>query len=133
MVNTMPDDVEDIKKKKMEDMQNKSSAPDHPIVATDDNIEELTQTYPLLLVDFWAEWCMPCKMYAPTLEEFAKDMKGKVAVAKLNVDENRATATKYQTMSIPTTILFKDGKPVDKVIGAVPKERLVQLVERYME
>jgi len=133
MVNTMPDDVEDIKKKKMEDMQNKSSAPDHPFVATDDNIEELTQTYPLLLVDFWAEWCMPCKMYTPTLQEFAKDMKGKVVVAKLNVDENRATATKYQTMSIPTTILFKDGKPVDKVIGAVPKERLVQLVERYME
>ncbi|MHC1604463.1 MAG: thioredoxin [Candidatus Methanofastidiosia archaeon] len=108
-----------------------STAPDHPIAATDDNFDKLLEEHPLLLVDFWAEWCMPCKMFAPTLEAFAKDMNGKVTVAKLNVDENRATALKYRTMSIPTAILFKDGQPIDKVIGAVPKETLVQMIKRY--
>lgn len=124
--------AEDIKKRKLKKMMDNANEQDHPLVATDDNFSQLLSENKLLLVDFWASWCMPCKMFGPTVEEFSKDMNGKVAVAKLNVDENRASAAKYQTMSIPTAILFKDGEPVDKVIGAVPKQQLASMVERYL-
>jgi len=125
------DTVDEIKRKKMEELKQKISIPDHPLIATDENFDQLLNENKMVLVDFWAEWCMPCKMFGPTIEEFAKDMKGRVTVAKLNVDESRGVAMKYNTMSIPTTILFKDGKPIDKMIGAVPKERLIELIKRY--
>ncbi|MBU8267081.1 thioredoxin, partial [Staphylococcus aureus] len=69
------------------------------------------------LVDFWATWCGPCKMIAPVLEELAADYEGKADILKLDVDENPSTAAKYEVMSIPTLIVFKDGQPVDKVVG----------------
>ncbi len=76
------------------------------------------------LVDFWATWCGPCKMIAPVLEELAADYEGKADILKLDVDENPSTAAKYEVMSIPTLIVFKDGQPVDKVVGFQPKEKL---------
>jgi thioredoxin 1 len=126
------DEVDEIKKRKMEEMANAAAAPAEPLHATEENFDQLLKDNPLLLVDFWAEWCMPCKMFGPTVAAFAKDMQGKVAVAKLNVDESRAIAARYNTMSIPTTILFKDGQPIDKMVGAVPKERLADMVSRYL-
>ena len=125
------DEVDEIKKRKMEDMA-KAAASAEPIHATEENFDQLLKDNQLLLVDFWAEWCMPCKMFGPTVAAFAKDMHGKVTVAKLNVDESRAIAARYNTMSIPTTILFKDGQPIDKMVGAVPKERLADMVNRYL-
>ena len=83
------------------------------------------------LVDFWEPWCGPCKMIAPVLEEVAQDVEGKADIAKLNVDDNQATASEYEVMSIPTLILFKDGQPVDKVVGFQPKEQLVSLIEKH--
>ncbi len=82
-----------------------------------------------VVVDFWAEWCGPCKMIAPALEEIATEMAGKVKVAKLNIDENPSTAIKYGVRSIPTLILFKDGKPAAMQVGAQPKGRLVEWIE----
>lgn len=76
------------------------------------------------LVDFWATWCGPCKMIAPVLEELAADYEGKADILKLDVDENPSTAAKYEVMSIPTLIVFKDGQPVDKVVGFQPKENI---------
>ncbi|MBB4305615.1 thioredoxin 1 [Rhodobium orientis] len=81
-----------------------------------------------VVVDFWAEWCGPCKMIAPALEEIATEMAGKVKVAKLNIDENPNTAIKYGVRSIPTLILFKDGEPASMQVGAQPKGRLLDWI-----
>lgn len=84
--------------------------------ATDANFDEQIKEG-VSLVDFWAPWCGPCKMIAPVLEDLAKDVEGKANIVKLDVDENQATAAKYEVMSIPTLIVFKDGEAVDKVVG----------------
>jgi len=78
----------------------------------------------LLMVDFWAEWCAPCRAIAPTLEELAADSKGTVSLAKVNVDDSPALAARYGIRSIPTILFMKEGKVVDQVIGAVPKSQL---------
>jgi thioredoxin 1 len=81
-----------------------------------------------VVVDFWAEWCGPCRMIAPALEEIAGSLNGRVKVVKLNVDENPQTATKYEVMSIPTLMIFKDGQVASKQIGAVPRQKLEQWI-----
>ena len=84
----------------------------------------------VVLVDFWADWCGPCHMLAPTFEELAEEMDD-VDFMKLNVDENRETAAKYQVMSIPTVIVFKNGEEVERLIGVQPKEAYVQAIEKH--
>ncbi|HCX9124862.1 TPA: thioredoxin [Staphylococcus aureus] len=84
------------------------------------------------LVDFWATWCGPCKMIAPVLEELAADYEGKADILKLDVDENPSTAAKYEVMSIPTLIVFKDGQPVDKVVGFQQKENLAEVLDKHL-
>jgi thioredoxin 1 len=81
-----------------------------------------------VVVDFWAEWCGPCRMIGPALEEIAGSMGEKVKIVKLNVDENQATAIKYNVQSIPTLILFKDGKMASRQVGAAPKQKLEQWI-----
>jgi len=81
-----------------------------------------------VLVDFWAEWCGPCRMIAPALEEIAKEMGGKLTIAKVNIDENPGTPTKYNVRGIPTLILFKNGQIAGTKVGALPKSKLVEWV-----
>jgi thioredoxin 1 len=103
------------------------------IHVTDSNFEqEILKSEKPALVDFWAPWCGPCQRIAPIIEELAAEYKDKVKVAKLNVDESRKVATDLGVMSIPTLILFKDGKVIDKVIGLVPKDRLKEFMNKAL-
>jgi len=85
-----------------------------------------------VLVDFWAEWCGPCKMISPVLEEIAEEHAGKIEIAKLNVDDSLDVSRRYDVMSIPTLILFKDGEPQTKIIGAKPKGALLEEISSYL-
>lgn len=102
------------------------------ITLTDDNFEASLKDNSLILVDFWADWCFPCKMIAPVVEEMAQEMKGQVAFGKLNVDENPKTATRFGVTSIPTLILFKEGEIAEKIIGAVSKEHLEEKIKENL-
>ncbi len=94
-------------------------------------IEVLNSELPVL-VDFWAPWCMPCRMVAPQVEMIAREYEGKLKVCKLNVDEAPQIASRYGIMSIPTLMIFKTGQPVDKIIGAVPKEEIERVIKQYI-
>ena len=86
----------------------------------------------LVLVDFWAPWCAPCRMVAPVLEEIEEEMQGKVRILKVNVDENPQLAMRYGITSIPTFLLFKNGELVDRTIGAAPKNHYVDLLQKHL-
>ncbi|MCS6848786.1 MAG: thioredoxin [Anaerolineae bacterium] len=104
-----------------------------PVVLTDATFEELVEkSKGVTLVDFWAEWCGPCKMIAPIVEQIAEENDGKLTVGKLDVDANSETAMKFGVMSIPTLILFKDGEPVERLVGYRPKEQLMAKIRPYL-
>jgi thioredoxin 1 len=94
--------------------------------------EEVKASDVPVLVDFWAEWCGPCKVISPILEEIAVEQAGKLRVGKVNVDDNLGVASRFEVQSIPTLILFKEGEPQVRVIGAKPKGRLVEEISAYL-
>jgi thioredoxin 1 len=105
----------------------------NPVVLTDATFKnDVESTQGVVLVDFWATWCGPCKMIAPIVEQIARENEGKVTVGKLDVDANGETALKYGVMSIPTLILFKDGQPVERLVGYMPKERLMSKIKPHL-
>lgn len=106
--------------------------PDTPVPVTDATIQEFIARYPVTVVDCWAPWCGPCCSMAPVLDALAKSYQGKIVFGKLNVDENPRTAQMYQTMSIPTLLIFKNGKPVDRIVGALPKQMIEQKLRVHL-
>lgn len=104
-----------------------------PIEVTDKTFEQaVLQAEVPTVVDFWAVWCGPCKMIAPILEEIAQEYEGKIKVTKLDVDHNNESAMKYGVMSIPTLILFKNGQPVERIVGFMPKEKLLVKITPHL-
>lgn len=100
-----------------------------PVKVTDGNFDkEVINSDKKVIVDFWAEWCGPCRMVAPVVEDIAKEYSKEVKVAKLNVDENQSTASRYGIMSIPTMLVFENGKLQDKLVGYMPKDKLARKV-----
>jgi thioredoxin 1 len=102
-----------------------------PFHVTDSNFEQTIKSNKLVLVDFWANWCGPCRALAPTIVELAKEYSGKVLIGKLDVDENPVTAEKFQVFSIPTMIVFKYGQEIDRIVGLCPKNRIIDALAKY--
>lgn len=136
----MNDELERIKKKKLEELKKQyaiggnsmENMPDTPVEMSDADLDEHTKKYNMVVVDCWAPWCGPCRMIHPIVDELAKEMQGKVVFGKLNVDNNQATATKYGIMSIPSLLVFKEGKLVDRIVGAMPKPMLKSKIEPHL-
>jgi thioredoxin 1 len=142
-INNFDEEFERIRRKKLEEMmkeiQNKQNLNtttmeiiDKPIEVNDENFDEIIKKYPVVVIDCWAEWCMPCRMIAPIIEELASDYAGKVVFGKLNVDENAVVPAQYGIMAIPTLLIFKDGKYVDRIVGAAPRRMLEAKIKKYI-
>lgn len=105
-----------------------------PVELNDGNFEsEVLKSDKPVLVDFWAPWCGPCRMVGPVVEEIAKDYEGKLKVGKLNVDDNSQTAVQYGIMSIPNLLFFKEGKVIDQIVGAVPKQHFIEKIDKIVQ
>jgi thioredoxin len=132
------DEIESINKKKLDEMMQKqgelrsSEASGEPIVLTDATFASEIQKHPLVVVDFWAAWCGPCRMVAPIVEQLAHEYAGKVTFGKLNVDENPAVSQSFGIQSIPTMIVFKNGLAVDGLVGALPKPQIEKKFKPYL-
>ncbi|MDI6905708.1 MAG: thioredoxin [Candidatus Bathyarchaeia archaeon] len=125
-----------IREKKLRELmrlrEKKQKMSTKPVHVTDSNINEIINKHSLALIDCWASWCGPCAVIAPIIEELAKEYAGKVLVGKLNVDENSKTAERFQVFSIPTLLIMKNGKEVDRIVGLVPKSYVETRLERYL-
>jgi thioredoxin 1 len=130
------EEIKHIREKKLKELmefkEKKQEMSAEPVHVTDSNFKETVNTHSLALIDFWAAWCGPCRALAPTIEELAKEYSGKVFVGKLNVDENPLTAEQFQVYSIPTVLIMKDGKEVDRIVGCVPKEYIETALKKYL-
>jgi thioredoxin 1 len=103
-----------------------------PLTLSDSNFDEAVRQHPLLVVDFWAAWCGPCRMVSPIIEQLASELAGKVAFGKLNVDENPKISSTFGIQSIPTIAIFKNGKAIDAIVGAVSKSHMYSIIAKYL-
>ena len=132
------DELEAIKHKKLAELQKEAatrammSSISEPIVLTDSNFASEVTKYPIMLVDFWAPWCGPCRMVSPIIEQLSREYSGRVAFGKVNVDENQRIAASFGIQSIPTLMIFKGSKAVDVIIGAMPKAQIEMKLKQQL-
>lgn len=133
-------EIQSIREKKMVEMMQKARAQleraanndGKPIILSDASFSSEISKYPLMVVDFWAAWCGPCRMVAPIVEQLAKEYAGRVAFGKLNVDENPLTSNEFEVQSIPTLLIFRNGEAVDGMIGAAPKHQIESKIKAHL-
>jgi len=133
-------ELEQIRRRKMQQLATTATKKDalqeilsDPITLEDTTFNRITQQYPLMVIDCWATWCGPCAMVAPVIDELARDYAGRVVFGKLNVDENPETAMKYGVMSIPTLLILKSGREVERIVGAVPRQLIEGKLRRHLQ
>ena len=132
------DELGAIKQKKLTELQKAAAAKatmsslTEPVVLTDSNFRSEIAKYPLILVDFWAPWCGPCRMVSPIIQQLAREYSGRVVFGKVNVDECQMTAASFGIQSIPTMMIFKDGKAIDVMLGAMPKGQIEMKLKQQM-
>ena len=132
------DELEAIKNKKLAELQKEAdtkammSSITEPLVLTDSNFASEVTKYPIMLVDFWAPWCGPCRMVSPIVEQLSREYSGRVAFGKVNVDENQRIATSFGIQSIPTLMIFKGSKAVDVMVGAMPKAQVEMKLKQQL-
>lgn len=110
----------------------RGSVGNKPIEITEAGFSDTIQSNPLVLIDFWAPWCGPCQIIAPVIEDLARNYSGNAVIGKLNVDQNQKIAMKYNVMSIPTLLLFKNGRVADRITGVVPRNVLESRINRLL-
>jgi thioredoxin 1 len=135
MINSTRDrEIEEIRRRKIEEMLNRVIQPLHnkPVTLTESNFTAEIKKNRLMLVDFWAPWCGPCKTIAPIIEQLASKYSGKVVFGKVNVDNNQRIAQRYSVQGIPTLLIFKDGQPIDRLVGAAPKTYIESKIESHI-
>ena len=125
-------ELEEIKRRKLKEMMERANYPDEPIEIADGNLDSIIRKFPLVLIDCWSEWCAPCRMIAPMIEELAKKYRGKIVFGKLDVSTNMITAKKFDVMAIPNLIIFKNGKLVDRIIGVQPMPILESRLKEHI-
>jgi thioredoxin 1 len=132
----MDEELEAIRRRKMSELKSDvkadSKMPATPVVVNDADFDKFVTKYPVVLIDCWAPWCGPCRMVAPVIDALAREMSGTVVFGKLNTDENSAVPNKFSISAIPTMLIFKDGKMVDRIVGAQPKEALAARIKRNL-
>ena len=125
--NLIDKELEEIRRRKLRELLERRNYPDVPLHINEGNFDEFVREYPIVIIDCYADWCAPCKIVEPIIEESAKNFSGKIVFGKLNVDENRGIAMRFNIMSIPTLLIFKDGRLIKRVIGALPKDKLISV------
>jgi thioredoxin 1 len=126
------DELELIRATKMRELLRKAEAPSGPLMISDANFDETIKKNRLVVVDCWAEWCGPCRMISPVIDQLAKEYAKKVLFAKLDVDNNPVTAAKFGIMSIPTLLMIKDATLAEGIVGAVPKNHIEVILRKYL-
>ena len=130
------DELEKIKKEKIRRMMEKiekQKYPDHPIEVSDKDFESIIAKYPIVVIDCWAEWCLPCKLMAPIIEELAKKYRGKIVFGKLDVSLNKFIPMRFDIKAIPTLLVFKNGELVERIVGLHPSNLLESKLQKYLE
>jgi len=132
------DELEEIRRRKLKELMEvagkdaTSHWPSEPVEISDTEFDNFTRKYEMVVVDCWAPWCGPCRMIAPIVDSLARELQGRVAFGKLNTDENQKIALQYRIQAIPTLLVFKNGKLVDRIVGAVPKDQIMKRIQKFM-
>jgi thioredoxin 1 len=129
----MDEEIMEIRERRMKEFMEKREFPEKPLEVKDSDFEETVRRYPLVVVDFWSEFCPPCRLIEPVLKELAVELRGRAVFGKVCVDQERLMASKFGITAIPTLLVFREGNLIDTIIGYAPKEVLLGKLKKHLE